>query len=59
MTKNEKHRINELRLNGYGYKKIAKELGLSVNTVKSYLARVRLKNRLWKPRIYALTVEIS
>ena len=40
MTENEKHRINELRLNGYGYKKIARELGLSVNTVKSYLARV-------------------
>ena len=43
MTENEKHRINALRLNGYGYKKIAKELGLSVNTVKSYLARVKVE----------------
>ena len=42
MTKIEKHRINELRLNGYGYKKIAKELGLSINTVKSHLARARV-----------------
>ena len=43
MTEFEKHKINELRLNGYGYKKIAKELGLSVNTVKSYLARVKVE----------------
>ena len=41
MTEFEKHKINELRLNGYGYKKIARELGLSVNTVKSYLTRTK------------------
>lgn len=41
MTEFEKHKINELRLNGYGYKKIAKELGFSVNTVKSYLTRTK------------------
>ena len=43
MTEFEKHRIDELRLNGYGYKKIAKELGLSINTVKSHLARVKVE----------------
>lgn len=31
--------IDELRRKGYGYKKIASELGLSPNTVKSYLRR--------------------
>ncbi len=37
----EMDRINTIRLyhRGYGYKKIAKELGLSPNTVKSFLIR--------------------
>lgn len=30
------NRIEELRLQGMGYKKIAAEMGISVNTVKSY-----------------------
>ncbi len=37
----ETERINAVRLctKGYGYKKIAKELGISPNTVKSFLSR--------------------
>ena len=31
--------IRKLQLKGYGYKRIAKELSLSPNTVKSYLKR--------------------
>lgn len=31
--------ITKLHLKGYGYKKIAKELSLSPNTVKSYIKR--------------------
>lgn len=39
MDKKEKEQINELRSQGYGYKKIAQVLDLSVNTVSSYCRR--------------------
>ena len=39
MTNLEKHKIMTLREKGYGYVKIAKELGISVNTVKSFCRR--------------------
>lgn len=39
MTKEEKLRVDALRRKGMGYGAIAGELGLSVNTVKSYCRR--------------------
>ncbi len=36
MENTDKDKIKALRLNGYGYKKIARELDISLNTVKSY-----------------------
>ena len=39
MTVEEKTKINQLRQSGMGYMKIAQELKLSANTVKSYCYR--------------------
>ncbi len=39
MTDMEKEKIDALRRDGAGYKNIAEQLGLSVNTVKSYCRR--------------------
>lgn len=39
MTDIQKEQIKLLRLSGLGYVKIAKELGVSVNTIKSYCRR--------------------
>lgn len=39
MTKAEMRRIHALQLQGLAYRRIAAELGLSVNTVKSYCQR--------------------
>ena len=39
MTDLEKHRITLLREKGYGYIRIANELGISVNTIKSFCRR--------------------
>ena len=39
MTKEEKNKIEDLRMQGLGYTKIAQNLGLSINTVKSYCRR--------------------
>lgn len=39
MNDMQKAKIQELRLQGAGYRKIAKEMGLSENTVKSYCHR--------------------
>ena len=39
MTANEISKINAYRIDGLGYKKIAALLGLSVNTVKTYMRR--------------------
>lgn len=43
MTQIQRERILELQDAGLGYKKIAAELGISVNTVKSFCRRQRLK----------------
>jgi hypothetical protein len=42
MTDTQRAQIKELRLAGYGYKKIAQALSLSVNTVKSYCRKNNL-----------------
>lgn len=39
MTDSEKNTIRKLRNQGHGYKKIAAELGLSLNTVKAFCRR--------------------
>ena len=39
MTIEEQKTINSMRLDGYGYKRIASQVGLPPNTVKSYLRR--------------------
>lgn len=39
MTQSEKKQIIDLQFRGFGYKKIAAEAGLSVNTVKTYCRR--------------------
>lgn len=44
MTTQEIERIKDLQNKGYGYRKIAAETGISVNTVKSYCKRHSAKN---------------
>lgn len=44
MTKEEKIQIEDYRRKGIGYKQIAKELGISPNSVKSYCRRNKLQN---------------
>lgn len=39
MTTQEIERIKDLQNKGYGYRKIATETGISINTVKSYIKR--------------------
>ena len=39
MTDRQKERIRQMRADGYGYMKIAQELGISENTVKSFCRR--------------------
>ena len=39
MTNEEKRTIADLRTQGLGYTKIAQNLGMSVNTIKSYCRR--------------------
>lgn len=39
MTLEEKSKIYQLKKEGYGYKKIASELGISVSSVQSFLNR--------------------
>ncbi len=39
MTDRQKDRIRQMRADGYGYMKIAQELGISENTVKSFCRR--------------------
>ncbi len=43
MTNNEKERIIELSKQGNGYLKIATQLGLNTNTVKTFLRRLKEK----------------
>ena len=49
MTDSQKQEILSLRKQGFGYMKIAQELGISQNTVKSYCRR----NSLIKPELIA------
>ena len=44
MTNNQKILIDKLRLEGYGYLKIAREIGVSENTVKSYCRRTKINS---------------
>ena len=39
MTNEQKKRLEQLRLEGFGYKRIAAELGISINTVHSFCRR--------------------
>lgn len=39
MTENQKSKVRKMRLDGIGYKHIATELRLPLNTVKSYCRR--------------------
>lgn len=39
MTKIQKKVVNQLRAEGYSYTKIAEQLGISINTIKSYCRR--------------------
>ena len=39
MTDTQKDRIRQMKADGFGYIKIARELGLSENTVKSFCRR--------------------
>lgn len=39
MTAHEEQQIRLLQAQGFGYKRIASELGLSINTIKSYCRR--------------------
>lgn len=36
MNELQKEKIKELRKSGYGYKRVAAELGISINTIKSF-----------------------
>ena len=51
MTENQKAQIMKLRAAGYGYGKIAQELDISLNTVKSFCRRNRLKKATIVPVI--------
>ena len=42
MTKEQKEKVQKLHRDGYGYVKIAQELLLSVNTVKSFIQRNKI-----------------
>ena len=50
MTDTEKLRIEEMRKAGMGYSRIAKALGLSDNTVKSYCCRNNLTGMIETPK---------
>lgn len=45
MTEEQKKQIKDLRGKGEGYKKIAQEIGLSENTVKSFCRRVLVQKQ--------------
>ena len=46
MTNEQKKRLEQLRSEGLGYKRIAAELGISINTVQSYCRRHPDKMRI-------------
>ena len=45
MTDSQRILIDNLRLEGYGYSKIATEIGVSENTVKSYCRRSKTNSK--------------
>ena len=51
MTDGQKEQISELRAKGLGYKKIATELSVSIDTIKSYCRRNGLVGEREKPSI--------
>ena len=44
MTDTEKNKILELRALGYGYQKISKEIGVSINSIRNYCSKVNSIN---------------
>ena len=44
MTDRQEERIRKMKAGGYGYVRIAQELGLSENTVKSFCRRKGINN---------------
>lgn len=50
MTNEQREEIKKLRADGYGYNRVAKALGISVNTVKSFCRRNNLTGRRMKPK---------
>lgn len=45
MTDEQKAKITDFRMKGVGYKKIAQEIGLSENTVKSFCRRTSIQKQ--------------
>ncbi len=54
MTDTQKAKIKELRLAGYGYKRVAQALSLSVDTVKSYCRKNNLGGVMAEPPLSSL-----
>ena len=46
MTDEQKYAMENLRCQGFGYKKIASEIGVSESTVKSYFQRMKAKGEV-------------
>lgn len=59
MTENEKHRIVELKVQGLGYRAIAKELGIAVSTVSSYLRRIKDVEAISKQKCKCCGLELK
>ena len=59
MTNGEKVQIVQMRKRGLGYTEIARSLGMSVNTVKSYCQRNGLKATVQKEKITKKTYAVS
>ena len=53
MTSEEKTRLTALRNEGFGYKRIAQELGISENSVKTFCRRNRLASAAKKEELAA------
>ena len=54
MTPEQMMRIDQLRLEGFGYKTIARQLKIPLNTVKSYVRRIPMLEREETPRVIAI-----
>lgn len=51
MNLEEKEKIKKLRLEGLGYKKISNELGISINTVKSFCRNNNLTSEFTNKKV--------